>query len=173
MSEPRLAGRTGDAEDVRAAAADLAAAAGDRTLSYMEVCGTHTMAIARHGLRQLLPDGVRLVSGPGCPVCVIAIGDLDRAVAYARLPEVTLATFGDLVRVPASRTTLAEERAAGADVKVVYSALDAVDLAAAVPERQVVFIGIGFETTAPTVAAALIAARDRGVRNFSVLSLHK
>ncbi len=173
MSEAPGAGRTGGAEDVRAVAAELAAAAGGRTLSYMEVCGTHTMAIARHGLRQLLPDGVRLVSGPGCPVCVTAIGDLDRAVAYARLPQVTLATFGDLVRVPASRTTLAEERAAGADVKVVYSALDAVDLAAAVPEREVVFIGIGFETTAPTVAAALIAARDRDVRNFSVLCLHK
>lgn len=165
-------GHSGRAE-IAAAAAELAAAAADRSLSYMEVCGTHTMAIARHGLRQLLPPGVRLVSGPGCPVCVTAIGDLDKAVVLARTAGVTLATFGDLMRVPASRTTLAQERAAGADVQVVYSALDAVDLAAALPDRQIVFIGIGFETTAPTIAAALLTARDREVPNFSVLSLHK
>jgi len=165
--------RTDLVADVRDLVGRLAQAANGRDLTYMEVCGTHTMAIARHGLRQLLPRNVRLVSGPGCPVCVTAIGDLDRAVAVARLPEVTLTTFGDLMRVPASRTTLAEERAAGADIHVVYSALEAVDIAEALPERQVVFIGIGFETTAPTVAAAVIAARRRDVRNFSVLSLHK
>ncbi len=165
--------RTDLVADVRGLVGRLAQAANGRDLTYMEVCGTHTMAIARHGLRQLLPRNVRLVSGPGCPVCVTAIGDLDRAVAVARLPEVTLTTFGDLMRVPASRTTLAEERAAGADIHVVYSALEAVDIAEALPERQVVFIGIGFETTAPTVAAAVIAARRRDVRNFSVLSLHK
>jgi len=165
--------RTDLVADVRDLVGRLAQAASGRDLTYMEVCGTHTMAIARHGLRQLLPRNVRLVSGPGCPVCVTAIGDLDRAVAVARLPEVTLTTFGDLMRVPASRTTLAEERAAGADIHVVYSALEAVDIAEALPERQVVFIGIGFETTAPTVAAAVIAARRRDVRNFSVLSLHK
>jgi len=142
-------------------------------LTYMEVCGTHTMSIARYGLRQLLPEDVRLISGPGCPVCVTAMGDLDRVVALARLPEVTLATFGDLIRVPASRTSLAAERAAGADVRVVYSARDAVQLAADEPEREVVFAGIGFETTAPTIAASLLEARSRGVGNFSVLSLHK
>ena len=107
---------------------------------------------------------MRLVSGPGCPVCVTATGDLDVAVALARLPQVTLVTFGDLVRVPASRSTLADERAAGADVRVVYSAADAVELAARLPEREVVFVGIGFETTAPTVAAAVLSARDRGCR---------
>ena len=107
-------------------AAALAEAAGNRSFTFMEVCGTHTMAIARYGLRQLLPPGIRLVSGPGCPVCVTAMPDLDTVVAMARLPEVTLCTFGDLVRVPASHTTLAVERAAGADVRVVYSALDAV-----------------------------------------------
>ena len=139
----------------------------------MEVCGTHTMAIARYGLRELLPDGMRLVSGPGCPVCVTAMADLDRVVALARLPEVTLATFGDLIRVPASRTTLAAERAAGADVRVVYSARDAVQIAADEPDRQVVFAGIGFETTAPTIAASLLEARARGLTNFSVLSMHK
>ncbi len=142
-------------------------------LTFMEVCGTHTMAVARYGLRQLLPPGVRLVSGPGCPVCVTAMADLDRVAALARLPHVTLVTFGDLVRVPASHTTLAAERAAGADVRVVYSARDAVEIAAREPAREVVFAGIGFETTAPTTAAALLEARGRGLANFSLLSLHK
>jgi hydrogenase expression/formation protein HypD len=142
-------------------------------LTFMEVCGTHTMSIARYGLRELLPHGMRLISGPGCPVCVTAMADLDRVVALARLPEVTLTTFGDLIRVPASRTTLAAERAAGADVRVVYSARDAVQIAADEPARQVVFAGIGFETTAPTVAASLLEARSRGLTNFSVLSMHK
>ena len=159
---------------VSALARALAAAAAERgPATYMEVCGTHTMAISRFGLRELLPASVRLVSGPGCPVCVTATGDLDVAVALARLPHVTLVTFGDLVRVPASRSTLADERAAGADVRVVYSAADAVELAARLPEREVVFVGIGFETTAPTVAAAVLSARDRGLSNFSLLSLHK
>jgi hydrogenase expression/formation protein HypD len=142
-------------------------------LTYMEVCGTHTMAISRFGLRELLPGRIRLVSGPGCPVCVTAVRDLDVVVEIARLPGTTIVTFGDLIRVPASRSSLAEERAAGADVRVVYSPADAVALAAAEPERQVVFIGIGFETTAPTVAAALLEAREGGLTNFSVLSLHK
>lgn len=141
--------------------------------TFMEVCGTHTMAISRYGLRQLLPPGLRLISGPGCPVCVTAIHDLDKVVALARRPEVTVATFGDLVRVPASSTTLAAERAAGADVRVVYSPLDALELAAAQPQRQLVFIGIGFETTAPGVAAAIADAAGRGLDNFSVISLHK
>ncbi|MBN2203518.1 MAG: hydrogenase formation protein HypD [Thermoleophilia bacterium] len=153
---------------------ELAAVAASRPpATFMEVCGTHTMAIARFGLRELLPESVRLVSGPGCPVCVTAHRDLDHIVALARLPEVTLVTFGDLVRVPASHSSLAAERAAGADVRVVYSPRDAVELAAAAPERQVVFAGIGFETTAPTVAAAVLEARQRGLDNFSVLSLHK
>jgi hydrogenase expression/formation protein HypD len=142
-------------------------------LTFMEVCGTHTMAIARFGLRDLLPPEVRLISGPGCPVCVTAMGDLDKVIALARLPEVTLTTFGDLIRVPASRSSLAAERASGADVRVVYSARDAVEIAAAEPGRQVVFAGIGFETTAPTVGAALLEAQARGLSNFSVLSMHK
>jgi len=152
----------------------LREAAGSRgRLTFMEVCGTHTMAIARFGLRELLPSNVRLISGPGCPVCVTATSDLDVAVALARLPGITLTTFGDLVRVPASRTTLADERAAGADVRVVYSVADAVELAKQEPGRDVVFVGIGFETTAPTVAAALLDARASEVMNFRVLSLHK
>jgi len=153
-------------------AADLAAEAGPGS-TYMEVCGTHTMAIARYGLRELLPADMRLVSGPGCPVCVTAMHDLDTVIALCGLPEVTVATFGDLIRVPASGTSLAAARAAGADVRVVYSALDAVNLAAAQPAREVVFVGIGFETTAPTTAASILEARRRGVRNFSVLAVHK
>lgn len=160
------------ADDLRRLAEELRAEARPG-LTFMEVCGTHTMSIARYGLRQLLPEGIRLISGPGCPVCVTAMADLDRVVALARLPGVTLATFGDLIRVPASRTTLAAERAAGADVRVVYSARDAVQIAAAEPGRQVVFAGIGFETTAPTIAASLLEARALGLTNFSVLSMHK
>ena len=145
----------------------------DARLTYMEVCGTHTMAVSRFGLRELLPPGMRLVSGPGCPVCVTAVGDLDVVVALSRVPGVTIATFGDLVRVPSSSSTLALERAAGADVRVVYSPADAVELAAAEPAREIVLVGIGFETTAPTVAAALTLAAERGVENLSVVSLHK
>ncbi len=157
---------------LRRLAAELHAAARPG-LTVMEVCGTHTMSIARYGLRELLPEGLRLVSGPGCPVCVTAMADLDRVVALARLPQVTVTTFGDLMRVPASRSSLAIERAAGADVRVVYSPRDAVEIAANEPERDVMFAGIGFETTAPTVAASLVEARARGIGNFSVLCLHK
>jgi hydrogenase expression/formation protein HypD len=170
-AEARAKGRGGRVATLARELGD--AMAGRERATFMEVCGTHTMAISRFGLRQLLPASVRLVSGPGCPVCVTATGDLDVAVALARLPQVTLVTFGDLVRVPASRSTLADERAAGADVRVVYSAADAVELAPQLPEREIVFVGIGFETTAPTVAAAVLQARDRGLSNFSLLSLHK
>jgi hydrogenase expression/formation protein HypD len=165
-------GSSADAARVARLAAALADV-GRVGRTYMEVCGTHTMAVSRFGLRDLLPPGMRLVSGPGCPVCVTAVGDLDVVVALSRLPGVTIATFGDLVRVPSSRSSLARERAAGADVRVVYSPADAVELAAAEPERQFVLAGIGFETTAPTVAGALLLARERGLVNFFVLSLHK
>jgi hydrogenase expression/formation protein HypD len=139
----------------------------------MEVCGTHTMAIRRAGIPSLLPPGVELLSGPGCPVCVTPNQVIDRAVALARLPGVCLATFGDMLRVPGSSTSLAEARAAGAEVEVVYSPLDALRLAEARPARTVVFAGVGFETTAPTVAAALQAARARRLPNFAVLAAHK
>lgn len=160
------------AEALHRLAAELAAEASPGS-TFMEVCGTHTMAVARHGLRDLLPPGVRLVSGPGCPVCVTATRDLDTVVALGGLPGVTVATFGDLIRVPASRGSLATARAAGSDIRVVYSSRDAVDLAADEPSREVVFVGIGFETTAPTTAASVLEARRRGVRNFSVFALHK
>mgnify|MGYP000954801610 CR=1 FL=1 len=140
----------------------------------MEFCGGHTHAIFRFGLRQMLAPHVELRSGPGCPVCVTAAVDLDRAFALAEVPDVILTTFGDMVRVPGSRgATLQDARARGADVRIVYSPLDALDVARKQPERQVVFLGVGFETTAPTVAATLLQAEAEHLPNFSVLSLHK
>ncbi|MCK6448276.1 MAG: hydrogenase formation protein HypD [Planctomycetes bacterium] len=140
-----------------------------RRFGFMEVCGTHTHAIARAGLRRLLPPNVKLISGPGCPVCVTPIEYLDRAVALARRPDVIVCTFGDLVRVPSSVSSLERESAAGHDVRIVYSARDAVRIARETPERKVVFLGVGFETTLPTVAAALDEAERDGVDNFLVL----
>jgi hydrogenase expression/formation protein HypD len=139
----------------------------------MEVCGTHTMAIFRHGIRALLPDAITLLSGPGCPVCVTAQGDIDAFVELSRRNDVILATFGDLMRVPGSGSSLQSESAAGADVRVVYSAMDAVDLARRESGRQVVFLGVGFETTAPTIAAVILAARQMDLNNFSVYCAHK
>lgn len=159
------------------AAAGLVTALQETTLSgpvtFMEVCGSHTMAISRFGIRSLLPDTVRLVSGPGCPVCVTPVRHLDHALALSRLPGVSITTFGDLIRVPGSVTSLERERAAGADIRVVYSTLDALAMARSEPERHFVFLGVGFETTAPTVAAALLQAHQEGLSNFSVLSDHK
>ncbi len=157
------------ARSLLAAIAELA----DRPMTFMEFCGGHTHAIMQSGIRQALPENVRLLSGPGCPVCVTDQLDIDRAIALAGLPDVTLATFGDMMRVPGTTQTLQEAAAAGADVRVVYSPLDAVTLAERHPERQVVFLGVGFETTAPGVAAAMQMARARGVPNFSVYSMHK
>jgi hydrogenase expression/formation protein HypD len=144
-----------------------------RPMTFMEVCGTHTMSIYQYGIRSLLPPGVRLISGPGCPVCVTPVGYVDRAVACARLPETIVATFGDMVRVPGSSSSLLEERARGADIRIVYSPLDALALAGKNPGKRIVFLGVGFETTAPTIAATLITARSRGIGNFFVLSAHK
>ncbi len=142
-------------------------------VTVMEVCGTHTVAIARMGLRALLPPTIRLLSGPGCPVCVTPVDAFDAAVHLVLERGVTLATYGDALRVPGTGGTLAEARAKGGDVRVVYSALDALDLARQDPAREVVLLGLGFETTAPTVAHAVRLAREQGVANFSVLSLHK
>ncbi len=142
-------------------------------ISLMEVCGTHTMAISSSGIRRAVDRRLRLLSGPGCPVCVTAQGDIDAAVALAARGEVTVVTFGDMVRVPGSEDSLEQAKARGADVRVVYSALDALRLAVAEPDRQFVFLGVGFETTAPTVAAAVAEARRGGVANFSVLAMFK
>lgn len=146
-----------------------------RPVRLMEICGTHTMAIAKAGLKQLLPGEVRLISGPGCPVCVTPAGALDGVLALSMEPNVTIASYGDLLRVPGSvrGDCLNARRAMGADVRVVYSPVDAVELAKAMPHREVVFLGVGFETTAPGTAAAILMAREEGVENFSVLSLLK
>lgn len=144
-----------------------------RPLRFMEVCGTHTVAISRSGIRSLLAGVVDLVSGPGCPVCVTADAEIDRMLAYCDVPNAIVATYGDLIRVPGSSGSLASRRAEGADVRVVYSAMDAVALARANPARPVIFLGIGFETTAPAAALAITAAAEAGVSNFYVHSAHK
>ena len=139
----------------------------------MEVCGTHTMAIARAGLKRLLPEGVELVSGPGCPVCVTPPELMDAALELASRPGVTVASYGDMLRVPGSRRgdDLAHRRARGGSVELVYSPMDAVELAKRHPEREVVFLGVGFETTAPGTAASILAAREQGVNNYSVFPM--
>ena len=155
------------------AVSSLAAGIG-REVSLMEICGTHTHAIGRYGIRRLLPKNLRLISGPGCPVCVTSVADVDRALYLTGLPDVMFATFGDMLRVPGTGgESLQRLRASGADVRIISSAADAVRFAVENPVRQVVLMGIGFETTAPTVAAAVLSARRRGVGNFSVFSVHK
>ena len=144
-----------------------------REVNLMEVCGTHTMTAFRSGLRQLLPRNVRLISGPGCPVCVTDTNYLDAAISLCRRPDGLVATFGDLMRVPGSESSLENERAAGADIRVVYSPTDAVALARENPDRKIVFLGVGFETTAPTVAASIMAASAAGLQNYFVLAAHK
>lgn len=139
----------------------------------MEVCGTHTVAIARNGIRSLMPEGCRLASGPGCPVCVTSNHDIDAVIALARVPEVILTTFGDMTRVPGSTSSLLKEQAAGRDVRIVYSPLDALNIAKENPERQVVFVGVGFETTTPLIAIAIKRAKTMGLENFSVFAAHK
>jgi hydrogenase expression/formation protein HypD len=139
----------------------------------MEFCGGHTVAIMRHGIRQLLPSTIEMLSGPGCPVCVTDNADLDKAIALARIPGVILTTFGDMLKVPGSRSSLQQARAEGADVRIVYSTLDALQIAKANQSRKVVFLGVGFETTAPTVAASVLQADKEGISNYYVLSMHK
>ena len=139
----------------------------------MEVCGTHTVAIARNGIRSLMPEGCRLASGPGCPVCVTSNHDIDAVIALARVPGVILTTFGDMTRVPGSTSSLLKEQATGRDVRIVYSPLDALAIAKENPERQVVFVGVGFETTTPLIAIAIKRAQAMGLANFSVFAAHK
>ncbi len=144
-----------------------------KQVNLMEVCGTHTMAISSSGIRRAVDPRLRLLSGPGCPVCVTAQEDIDAAIELAGRPGVSLVTFGDMMRVPGSRGSLEQAKAGGADVRVVYSALDALGLAEAEPDREFVFLGVGFETTAPTIGAVVLSARERGVGNFSVLAMFK
>jgi len=142
-------------------------------VNLMEVCGTHTVAIFKHGIRQFLPAEANLLSGPGCPVCVTPNADIDKAIALAQNDGVTLVTFGDMMKVPGSYSSLHEVKAAGADIRVVYSVLDALKLAESNPRKPVVFFGVGFETTAPTTASAILEAERLGIDNFFFLSVHK
>ena len=141
----------------------------------MEVCGTHTMAIAKAGIKSLLPEQVKLLSGPGCPVCVTPAELIDQVLELSTEPGLILASYGDMLRVPGSRPgdSLLRRRALGARVEIVYSPMDAIEIAKQNPDRQVVFLGVGFETTAPGTAAALLSAREQGVKNFSVWSMLK
>jgi hydrogenase expression/formation protein HypD len=144
-----------------------------RPTRLMEFCGGHTVAIMRNGIRQLLPYTVEMLSGPGCPVCVTANSDIDRAIALARLPDVLITTFGDMMKVPGSYSSLQQARAENADIRIVYSTQDALQIARDNPEKSVIFIGIGFETTAPTIAASILQAEKERVKNFYVLCLLK
>lgn len=152
----------------------LKRALGARSMRFMEVCGTHTTAIFQSGIRSLLPENLVHISGPGCPVCVTAEAEVDLILGACEIPNAVVATFGDLARVPGpDGRTLKHMQAAGAHVRIVYSPLDAVELARATPHAEIIFPAVGFETTAPTVAAAIMRAKADNVRNFSVISLHK
>lgn len=151
----------------------LRLAEGKKSLRFMEVCGTHTMAIFRSGIRQILPDNIELVSGPGCPVCVTNDDYIDKAIAYSRLKNFIVATFGDMLKVPGTCSSLANASAEGADVRIVYSPLDCIKLAEENPDRQIIFLAVGFETTAPTAAATVLSAKARGIKNLFMLSAQK
>jgi len=144
-----------------------------KKLRLMEVCGTHTMSIFRHGIRSVLPDTITLLSGPGCPVCVTAQKDIDAFVEFAKLKDVIVTTFGDLIKVPGSTSSLGKEKAEGADVRIVYSIFDAVHIARENQDKEVVFCGVGFETTIPTIAAGVLMGIEGNLKNFSVYSANK
>jgi hydrogenase expression/formation protein HypD len=161
-----------DPAAARGIVARITELAGDDSFKFMEVCGGHTHTIYRHGIEHVLPRSVELVHGPGCPVCVIPMGRVDDAIALAETPGVIFTSFGDMMRVPGGRGTLLEAKARGADVRFVYSPLDALQIAKDNPTREVVFFAVGFETTAPSTAVTLLDARRDDVRNFSVFSNH-
>ncbi len=146
----------------RALVATITKLAGDDHFKFMEVCGGHTHTIYRHGIEHVLPSSVELVHGPGCPVCVIPMGRVDDAIAVSEQPDVLFTSFGDMMRVPGSNGNLLEAKARGADIRFVYSPLDALRLARENPEKKVVFFAVGFETTAPSTALTLLKARERG-----------
>ena len=164
-------------EEVRQAAdfftKEIARLADGQSIRLMEVCGTHTVAIFKAGIRQLLPENVELVSGPGCPVCVTPNEYLDAAIAYSKNPEIIITTFGDMLKVPGSSSTLAAQKAAGADIRILYSPLESLEIAKENPHKKVIFLAIGFETTAPLAAATVLMAKEAGITNFYVLSAHK
>jgi hydrogenase expression/formation protein HypD len=144
-----------------------------RPIQLMEVCGTHTVSIFRYGIRGLLPDHIRLISGPGCPVCVTPNGDIDFAIALCRQEDVILTSFGDMMKVPGSTSSLQKEKAEGKDIRIIYSSLEALRIAKENPEKKVVFFAIGFETTSPTIAVALLHARQEGIQNLFFLNSQK
>ena len=144
-----------------------------KRVNLMEVCGTHTMAIFRNGIKEMLPANINLISGPGCPVCVTPIRYIDEIIALSRENDFIITTFGDMVRVPGSTSTLEKEKANGADVRIVYSTLDALEVARLNSSKKVVFMGVGFETTSPTIASAILKAEEEKIDNFFVLSVAK
>ncbi|MCK4422010.1 hydrogenase formation protein HypD [candidate division WOR-3 bacterium] len=144
-----------------------------REVVLMEVCGTHTTAIFRSGIRSLMPDNIRLLSGPGCPVCVTPNRYLDRAIAYSRLPDVIICTFGDMIKVPGSSSSLEKEKSDGADIRIVYSPLESIKISKENPNKLVIFLGVGFETTAPLVASTILSSKEEGLTNLFILSAHK
>lgn len=145
----------------------------DFPVTFMEVCGTHTVSLFRFGIKGMLPPNMKIVSGPGCPVCVTAQQDIELALALASLPNSIFLTFGDMMKVPAKTGSLEKKRAEGADIRVVYSPLDALEIAKGNPDKLVIFLAVGFETTAPGVASTILRAKEEGLENFKVLSLHK
>ena len=144
-----------------------------KKIRIMEVCGTHTVSIFKSGIRSILPDTISLLSGPGCPVCVTAQEEIDTFIAFSRMDDVIITTFGDLMRVPGTESSLQKEKAQGRDIRMVYSATDALSIAQNNPDQQVIFLGVGFETTAPTVAAVILSAASMNLMNFHVYSAHK
>jgi hydrogenase expression/formation protein HypD len=144
-----------------------------KAIRLMEVCGTHTMSIFKSGIRSLLPDTISLLSGPGCPVCVTSQKDINAFIELSKVDNMIVTTFGDLMRVPGTESTLQEERANGRDVRMVYSAMDALHIAKTNPDKHVVFLGVGFETTAPTIAASIHTAKEMNINNYYVFPAHK
>jgi hydrogenase expression/formation protein HypD len=161
-----------DAELARSISAEIARLSDGRPLKLMEVCGGHTHTIYKHGIEDVLPRNIDLVHGPGCPVCVLPMGRIDDAIAIARTEGVIFTTFGDMMRVPGSNGSLLDAKAVGADVRFIYSPLDALKLARQHPDREVVFYAIGFETTAPSTAVTLLRAQAEGIKNFSIFCNH-
>ena len=144
-----------------------------KPINIMEVCGGHTYAIFRFGINKLLPDNINLISGPGCPVCVTPQSFIDEAIEFAKLPDTIIVTFGDIVRVPGSYSTLSKEKSNGAKIEICYSPMEALKIAEENSDKEIIFIGIGFETTAPLTASIIKEAKKRNLNNFSVLSSHK
>ncbi len=161
-----------DPAAARALVAHITELAAEGHYKFMEICGGHTHTIYRHGIEHLLPTSVELVHGPGCPVCVIPMGRIDDAIAVAETPGLIFTSFGDMMRVPGSNGSLLGAKAQGADIRIVYSPLDALRIAAENPERQVVFFAVGFETTAPSTAATVLRARQDDITNFAIFSNH-